>query len=428
MNEQSTPIDSSGANDAPSEDGTQQVPSSRAVRMKLFGIGGAGMNVAARLEKESLGDIEVIGFNADSQGLSACSLNRKILIGERITRGLGAGGDPEIGARVAESARPVFDKWIQGADVVFLTVGLGGGTGGPAACAAGEAASRSGALVIAFAVQPFSFEGPRRQKQADQALIALRKSCDAVIPLPNDILLQEMGETTPVLEVFQRSDDWIVRGVRSLWSILSRPGEINLDLADLRQVFRQRGGKTLYGLGMGSGERCAHAAYKDMLMCPLLHSPEFCARADHLLINLCVGPGFTMNDVHETVNRITERFGRDGHIMMGVAIDESLAGGIEICVLGTTEVDRPSPSATRHRRQALTPRPAQPDSRKSGGERSGAGGHAPKVAAVAKPQQREFGFEEEDRRGYFDRSESNLYEGEDLDVPTYLRRGIRISP
>lgn len=415
-----------GAGDNPG----QSAPAGK-VRIKLFGIGGAGMNAASRLATENLGEVDLIAVNTDTQALTACGLEKRFLVGETVTRGLSAGGDPEMGRRVAETAASGFDNWMRGADVVFLVTGLGGGTGGPVTCAAAEAASRTGALTVTFAVLPFSFEGTRRQKQAEESLAALRKSCDAVIPLPNDILLQQMGENAPVLEVFRESDDWIARGVRSIWSLLTHSGQINLDLGDLRQVFRQKGGKTLYGLGTADEEGGVDAAFKDLLMCPLLHTPEFASRADHLLVHVSAGPGFAMSDFQETVQRIGERFGRDGHLAMGVVLDGQFSGRVEICVLGTTEIDRGRLDSGRRqsRKQASPARESGQALLSGAGAARGDGAESKKEAAAAlKARQREFGFDEDERRGFFDRSESNVYEGEDLDVPTYLRRGIRISP
>ncbi len=390
--------------------------------IRLLGVGGAGVNAVERLAGSDLGDVEPIAVNTDEQALSACAVPETMLVGQSITRGLSAGGDPEIGRQVAETCRAVFDARMQDGEVVVIITGLGGGTGGPVACAAAEAANRAGALVVAFAVLPFSFEGSRRQKQAEEALVALRRCCDAVIPLANDLLLQQMGEKTPIFDVFRLSDEWIARGVRSLWGILNRPGQINLDLADLRRVFRQKGGKTLYGLGSGSGERCAEAAFKDLLLCPLLHSPEFSSRADHLLVSVSAGPEFTMTDFHDLVNRVRERFGRDGHLAMGLAVDEAISGKIDVCVLGSTEIDSERSGNVRRqsRDRPMTPAPAR-------GNNAGGNDQGGVQAVKSRARQREFGFEEGDRRGFFDRSESNVYEGEDLDVPTYLRRGIRIS-
>jgi cell division protein FtsZ len=382
--------------------------------IRLIGVGGAGGNAVSRLLNKVSADIECSAINCDGQALSRCPLERKLLIGEQVVRGLGAGSDPEVGQRVAEASVSDLTKWVTGADVVVLVAGLGGGTGGPVAGAAAKAATAAGALTLAFPVLPFSFEGVRRRKQADASLAALRQHCDAAIPLPNDLLLQQMGEETPAAEVLRRSDEWVGLAIQSLRDVLCSPGEINLDLGNLRRVFRHRGGKTLFGFGRGGGERASDSAFSDFLLCPLLHSPEFASRAENLLINVSAGPDFSMSAFHDLVKRVTERFGRDGHIAMGLAIEERLRGSVEIFVLGTTDIGRPG-AATR--RPAAKPEPAPVPPKPS----------QTLIPAQSKPNQEEFGFETQDHRGFFNRSEANRFEGEDLDIPTYLRRGIKIS-
>ncbi len=397
------------------------------VGIRLFGLGGAGMNAAARLSLQGLAGIELHAVNTDSQALSRCSLEHKHLAGEGVTRGLGAGGDPELGQRAAEAERGEMERWMAGADVVFLVTGLGGGTGGPLARVAAEAAEKAGALTLGFAVMPFSFEGTRRRRQAEDALAALRQVCSAVVPLPNDMLLQQLGEDAPVLDVLRKSDEWIVRAVGSIRDVLCRPGQINLDLGDLKRVFPKPGGKTLCGFGSGEGERPADNAFSDLLMCPLLHTPEFASRADHLLVNVSAGPDLAINELHKLADRIGEHFGRDGRFALGAAIEDGWRGRVEICVLGASDIGGGSTASDRRNSAAASSQ--VPASRRSTPERAKKRSSSGKqTTGPTKSSQEEFGFEETtDKRGLFDRSESNTFEGEDLDVPTYFRRGIRIS-
>ena len=397
-----------------SEDKIQTRAEPARLTFRLLGIGGAGTNAVSRLAAERSEEIECFAINSDFQALERCSLERKLRVGEGVSRGLGAGGDPEVGERVAEACRPELAKCVAGADLVVLVAGMGGGTGGPVACAAAKAATEAGALTLAFAVMPFSFEGGRRRKQAETSLSALRQHCDAAIPLPNDLLLQQMGDDTPALEVLRRSDEWIGLALESIRAVLCSPGEINLDFGNLRRVFRHRGGKTLFGFGRGEGEKPGDAAFSDLLMCPLFHSPEFAGRAENLLINVTAGPDFPMSGYHNLVQRVTERFGRDGHIAMGLAMEERLRGRVEVFVLGTTDVGRPRAN-TRPSMAKPEPAPARNKGPKS------------EPPPPSKANQEEFGFKTDDHRGFFHRSETNRFEGEDLDVPTYLRRGIKIS-
>jgi cell division protein FtsZ len=319
---------------------------------------------------------------------------------------------------------------------------MGGGTGSGASPVVAEIAAETGALVIAFVTMPFSFEGGRRLKQAEEGLRALRGVCDAVIPLPNDVLLQEAADNETVLDSFARADEWIGRGVKSLWSMLFKTGLINLDFATLRQAFQQRGGKTLFGLGEGNGENAVADAVTSLKMCPLLHTPEFSRKADRLLVNILGGADLTLPKVNELMTAITEQFGRDSHIIMGAVIDEDMAGRVEVCVIGTSDMGgrglparRTTAAGARARTPAgaLSPRNDVPAATATMGRATADAGSAHDQTGESrnvhqpKPAQEEFGFGEVESRGHFEKTDRNLFDGQDLDVPTYLRRGIKIS-
>jgi cell division protein FtsZ len=307
-----------------------------------------------------------------------------------------------------------------------------------------EIAAEEGALVIAFVTMPFSFEGGRRLKQAEEGLAALRRVCDAVIPLPNDILLQEAAENETVLDSFARADEWMGRGVKSIWAMLFKTGLINLDFATLRQVFQQRGGKTLFGLGEGSGENAVADAISSLKLCPLLHTPEFSRKADRLLVNIIGGTDLTLPKVNDLMTAITEQFGRESHIIMGAVIDEQMQNRLEVCVLGTSDMNargsmsrRPVTATTRTRIAAARGEtlvealraPVSGSSRPAGSTKASGELTLEQAAAAAadKIAQEEFGFGEIESRGHFEKTDRNLFDGQDLDVPTYLRRGIKIS-
>ena len=413
----------------------------RNVGIKLVGVGGGGSNAVDRLKMENLDRLQLAVINTDFKALSTSPVQDKILIGTSLTRGLSAGGDPEIGRKAAEADADKIAEIVKGTDLIFLVAGLGGGTGSGAAPVIAELAAEAGAVVIAFVTLPFSFEGGRRRKQAEEALAELRRVCDAVIPLSNDMLLQEGTEQTSVLDSFARADEWIGRGVKSIWGMLSRTGLINVDFTALRQVFRQRGGKTLFGLGVGNGDNPAQAALEDLKLCPLLHTPEYARKADRLLVNITGGADLSLTKVNELMTAITEEFGREAHVVMGAAIDEGLQGQVEICVIGTTDlggrnfVRRPAPAPTR-KAVERTPGVTTTSTTAEGEADTNS---AVTVAAAPtrrsgvvdpnKPKQEEFGFQGEpvENRGSFDKSDRNLFEGQDLDVPTYLRKGIKIT-
>jgi cell division protein FtsZ len=417
----------------------------RNIAIKLVGVGGAGSNAVDRLKMENLERLQLAVINTDYQALSSSPVQDKVLIGMGVTRGLGAGGDPDLGREAAEADREKIAAVVKDCDLVFLVTGMGGGTGSGASPVVAEIAAETGALVIAFVTMPFSFEGGRRLKQAEEGLRALRQACDAVIPLPNDVLLQAGAENESVLDSFSRADEWIGRGVKSIWSMLFKTGLINLDFATLRQAFHQRGGKTLFGLGAGEGENAVGDAVASLKLCPLLHTPEFARRADRLLVNIIGGADLTLPKVNDLMTAITEQFGRDSHIIMGAVIDEDLAGKVEVCVIGTSDIGgrgvparRPAASPARGRTAPggvaapdaqSTPQPAETTGPRktaetaAGAVRTGSEGKS----SSAPSAQEEFGFGEVETRGHFEKTDRNLFDGQDLDVPTYLRKGIRIA-
>jgi cell division protein FtsZ len=413
----------------------------RDVGIKLIGIGGGGSNAIDRLKMENLDRLQLAVINTDFKALNTSPVQDKILIGATVTRGLSAGGDPVLGYQAADADREKIAEVVKDADLVFLVAGLGGGTGSGAAPVAAEVAMEAGALVIAFVTLPFSFEGGRRRKQAEEALAELRANCHAVIPLSNDLLLQEGTEQTSVLDAFARADVWIGRGVKSIWGMLSRTGLINLDFATLRQAFQQRGGKTLFGLGVGEGDNAAAAAFEDLKRCPLLHTPEFARKADRLLVNITGGADLSLTKVNELMTAVTEEFGKEAHVIMGAVIDESLPGKVEVCVLGATDlgsrnfVRRPAAPMTPRKSEKATAAaetasaPERNATVKTAVTAERGSRPSPGATPARQPQQEEFGFggaEPAANRGSFDKSERNLFEGQDLDVPTYLRKGIKI--
>ncbi len=414
---------------------TNDLLTDRSIAIKLLGVGGAGANAVDRLKMENLERLQMAVLNTDLQALSASPVQDKVLIGTSVTRGLGAGGDPDLGREAAEADREKIAEVVKDCDLVFLVAGMGGGTGSGALPVVAEVAAEAGALVIAFVTLPFTFEGGRRVKQAEEGLQALRRCCDAVIPLPNDILLQEAAENETALDSFARADEWIGRGVKSIWSMLFRTGLINLDFATLRQAFHTRGGKTLFGLGSGSGPNAAAEAVESLKLCPLLATPEFSRRADRILVNIVGGTDLTLPKVNEIMTAVTDQYGRDSHVIMGAVIDEDMQGRLEICVLGTSDVGgRVSPRRTapvaRPRAAPVTAITVPPDMKLGGTAhaqpiRSAAAEFRP--FPPAKSVQEEIPFSgEAETRGHFERTDRNLFEGQDLDVPTYLRKGIKV--
>ena len=420
---------------------SQDMLADRGVAIKVIGIGGAGANAVDRLKMDNLDRVQLAVLNTDAEALSVSPVETKLMIGAGVTRGLSAGGDPELGRLAAEADREKIAALAARTDLIFLVAGMGGGTGSGAAPVVAEICRQAGALVIAFVNLPFSFEGGRRLKQAEDGLAELRRCCDAVIPLPNDMLMQVGAEGQSALDSFALADEWIGRGVKSIWSMLHRTGLINLDYATLRQAFSQKSGKTLFGLGIGSGENAVIDVVESLKQCPLLHTPEFSRKADRLLVNIVGGPELSLASVNDIMAAVSEQYGRDAHIFLGAVIDEQLSGKIEVCIVGTSDVSR-----TGVRRGVATVVPSVEGAKLPIQEtpvraKPGAGARRPSAepaelplagvgaSAKAPVKQDEFSFGgiEPDSRGWFDNTDRNLFEGQDLDVPTYLRKGIKIS-
>lgn len=445
------------------------------LRLKVIGVGGAGNNAVDRLCLAQGLPVPLANVNTDQRVLASSPVAEKVLLGRTTTGGLSAGYDPEKGRLAAEESLAELEQLLEGVDLVFLAAGLGGGTGSGAAPVIAELAAEMGAVVIAFLTMPFSREGARSVKRAEDALKEMRAHCHAVIPLPNDLLLQEIAADATLLDAFQLADDWIGRGVQAIWSMLHQDGLMNVDFATLRAAFAARGGKTLFGLGRGAGEDAVAEALRQLDLCPLLHLPEnrYVRQTDSLIVHVAGGPDLTMNKVNEILDFVGDRFGSKDQTVLGAVIDGAKAGSVEITVIGNTALDhsrrplaRPVSSVKEKRRQleaqradavsraepvpATTParneivRELSPPSIPERPSRAAVSTTSEPVSAeplelfppssarggraASKRDQEEFDFPRlEDNRGHFERTETNLYEGADLDVPTYLRRGLKIS-
>lgn len=410
-----------------------------ALRVMVVGVGGAGTNAVDAMKLDDLGDVRLAAVNTDAQALAGSPLPEKLMIGRSVTRGLSAGGEPELARKAAEGDREKIMTLLRGTDLVFLVAGLGGGTGSGSTPVVAEVAAECGALVIAFVSLPFTLEGKRRQEQAAKALSELRRHCSAVIALPNDLLLQQVEDQSTLLEAFERADAWIGRGVRSIAAMLFRTGLINVDFKTLRHVFREKSGRTLFGLGRGVGAGAARQALEDLMLCPLLHSPESASKADNLLVNIVCGTGLSMNEVNEVLSELTVRFNSRENTVLGAVVDEQMGESVEICVIGTTDMSQgrvvPPPVRRAEPGAAKTPAAgAAGTSDKAQAETAGGPARAPEPvhasklpATVAPADQEEFAFvSPEEQRGFFDLSERNMFDGQDLDVPTFLRQGVKI--
>lgn len=413
------------------------------VSIKVIGVGGAGSNTVDRMQLDAANDIALATINTDAQALDSSPAAERFLLGAKMTRGLGAGGDASIGMRAAESEREALAKMVSGQDLVIVVAGLGGGTGSGAAPVLAEEAAKTGATVVAFVTLPFNFEGKLRKEQAEEALQAIRCHAHAVIPLPNDILMQQLDSDASVMQAFALADSWIGRGIYALTGLIRKTGLINVDFATLRRAFPAEGGKTLFGLGEASGANAMKHALEDLCLCPLLHLPEFAKRVDTLVVNITGGPSLSLAQVNQAMNTIGDKFGGRDDTIMGAVVDEDLGDTIRICILGTTDVgaklkvaesikgvsaNEVTSSIDGDFLIASEPEPAQPRTvhqSKLAGNQGKTRGRKNRFLDEA---QEMFSFsDEKNNRGAFDTSERNLYDGEDLDVPTFLRRGLKVA-
>ncbi len=302
-------------------------------KMKVIGVGGAGGNAINRMIFANLAGVEFIALNTDCQALSNCSAPTKIQIGARITKGLGSGGDPEIGRRSAEEDREAIEEAVDGADMVFITAGMGGGTGTGASPIVAEVAKKSGALTVAIVTKPFLFEGKKRMQQAEDGIAELKRQADTLIVIPNQKLLQVVSKDTPLLDAFATADDVLLKATRGISDLITRPGEINLDFADVRSIMSEMG-DAIMGTGSASGENRAREAAIRALHSPLLDDVSI-AGARGLLINVTGSPRMTLAEVCEAANTIYEAAGEDANVIFGTAIDESLNDEIRVTVIAT---------------------------------------------------------------------------------------------
>lgn len=298
----------------------ETVLQSLTTKIKVVGCGGAGSNTIQRCTEVDLGDIELVALNTDAQHLLVSRSPNKILIGRHLTRGLGAGALPQIGEEAALETEADIRASVANTDIVFVTCGLGGGTGTGSAPVVAKLAREAGALTIAVCTLPFSYEGPVRMENAQAGLARLRDVCDTVIVIPNDKLL-EIAPRLPLQAAFRAADEVLMRSIKGITEIVTKPGLVNRDFADLKTIMK-RGGVAMIGLGQSDGQDRAKEAVLEALSSPLLDVDI--SDATGALINVVGGPDMTMQEVMEVVQEIHDRVNRDARILWGASIDENL--------------------------------------------------------------------------------------------------------
>ncbi len=301
-------------------------------RIKVVGVGGAGGAAINRMVEAGVEGVEFVAINTDAQALHHSLAQTKIHIGKDATRGLGAGADPSLGQQAAEESKDEIQKALEGADMVFVTLGAGGGTGSGAGPVVARIAKECSALVVGFATKPFAFEGEKRRKNADQAINALRGSVDTLITIPNDRLLQTIDRQTPLLEAFKVADDVLRQGVQGISDLITVHGLINLDFADVKTVM-SNAGSALMGIGRASGEERALKAAQQAIESPLLEVSIDGARG--ILFNVIGGHDMSMHEINTAAEAITAAADPDANIIFGATINPDLEGEIIITVVAT---------------------------------------------------------------------------------------------
>lgn len=341
-------------------------------QIKVVGVGGGGNNAVNRMIEFGLQGVEFIAINTDKQALFLSKANQKIQIGEKLTKGLGAGADPDIGQKAAEESYEEIYQALKGADMLFITAGMGGGTGTGAAPIVAEVSKEMGILTVGVVTKPFLFEGRQRMLNAEKGIESLKDKVDTLVTIPNDRLLQVVEKRTSMLEAFKVADDILRQGVQGISDLIAVPGLVNLDFADVRTIMQEKGLAHM-GIGRSSGDNRAVEATKQAIQSPLLETTIEGAKG--VLLNITGGEDLGLHEVNEAAELVSEAAHPDANIIFGAVIDEKLEEEVSITVIAT-------------------------------------------------------GFEQQDRKRQEDKKVGRILEqtmngndDDDLDIPTFLRRG-----
>ncbi|USK61125.1 cell division protein FtsZ [Peribacillus asahii] len=368
--------------------------------IKVIGVGGGGNNAVNRMIEHGVQGVEFIAVNTDAQALNLSKAEVKMQIGGKLTRGLGAGANPEVGKKAAEESKEQIEEALRGADMVFVTAGMGGGTGTGAAPVIAQIARDLGALTVGVVTRPFTFEGRKRATQAQGGISAMKESVDTLIVIPNDRLLEIVDKSTPMLEAFREADNVLRQGVQGISDLIATPGLINLDFADVKTIMSNKG-SALMGIGIASGENRATEAAKKAISSPLLE--KSIDGAQGVLMNITGGTNLSLFEVQEAADIVATASDQEVNMIFGSVINENLKDEIVVTVIATgfNEVEQPLRQAARPsfgqqqpRTQPQSQQPSQPTMKR---EVKREETHEPPVRSV------------------------NTQAEETLDIPTFLR-------
>jgi cell division protein FtsZ len=456
------------------------------ISIKIVSVGGAGLNALDRIVLDGLERADVVAINTDVQSLTSSVATRKVQLGRSVSRGLGAGGDPDVGYQAALESADEIREALADSRVIFICAGLGGGTGSGAAPYVAQAAREAGALVMAFVTLPFAFEGKRRNTQAREALARLSEFAHAVVCFEND----RMGDLTPpqsgIHQAFAMADMTISQSVRSIVNLIQRPGLIRIGFDDLLAALRTRNSRCLFGYGESDSDNRAHDALTQALKSPLMDRGRMLADATHALVQVAGGPGMTLSEVEILMQELGRHVSDQTQILFGAVVDGRLGDQLSVTIISSLSAEEvllqtpPAPSSAsaatpvRERYQTAAPEPeiqpedptfeVQPVEETVPFEEPVAGEALPVAtpmsneppliptrngepeAAMSMPKEQPVPWKEEKAaaeksatpakqevlqfepvtRGRFEKSEPTIIEGEDLDVPTYLRKHIKV--
>ncbi|WP_026574802.1 cell division protein FtsZ [Bacillus sp. UNC438CL73TsuS30] len=362
--------------------------------IKVIGVGGGGNNAVNRMIEHGVQGVEFIAVNTDAQALNLSKAEVKMQIGGKLTRGLGAGANPEVGKKAAEESKEQLEEALRGADMVFVTAGMGGGTGTGAAPVIAQIARELGALTVGVVTRPFTFEGKKRSTQASGGIASMKEAVDTLIVIPNDRLLEIVDKSTPMLEAFREADNVLRQGVQGISDLIAVPGLINLDFADVKTIMSNKG-SALMGIGIAAGENRAAEAAKKAISSPLLETSIDGAQG--VLMNITGGSNLSLYEVQEAADIVATASDQEVNMIFGSVINDNLKDEIIVTVI-----------ATGFNEEVMQPKVARPSF----------GQVKPPIGNVKREPKREEVPQEPVRN-------TNNSQEEALDIPTFLRNRNR---
>ncbi|MBU5251683.1 cell division protein FtsZ [Lysinibacillus capsici] len=366
--------------------------------IKVIGVGGGGNNAVNRMIEHGVQGVDFIAVNTDAQALNLSKAEVRLQIGAKLTRGLGAGANPEVGKKAAEESREQLEEVLRGADMVFVTAGMGGGTGTGAAPVIAQIARELGALTVGVVTRPFTFEGRKRQTQAIGGIGGMKEAVDTLIVIPNDKLLQIVDKSTPMLEAFREADNVLRQGVQGISDLIATPGLINLDFADVKTIMSNKG-SALMGIGIATGENRASEAAKKAISSPLLESSIDGAKG--VLMNITGGSNLSLFEVQEAADIVASASDEEVNMIFGSVINENLKDEIIVTVIATGFTEEAL------QQQRPTTKPTLNMNRQS----------APQQQAPIREQRQEMHVQHEQPR----QNQQNYAQDDMLEVPAFLR-------